>query len=55
MENIPEGPVTFAATHQGILDSFVWISNCPKYVVLFHGAETNKLGMHGENYVKQRK
>jgi len=42
-ENISEGPVIFAATHQGILDGFVWIPNCPKHAVLFHGAETNKL------------
>ena len=25
VENIPDGPVIFASTHQGILDNFVWI------------------------------
>lgn len=41
-ENIPDGPVIFASTHQGILDNFVWIPSCPKHAILFHGVETNK-------------
>lgn len=41
-ENISDGPVIFASTHQGILDNFVWISSCPKQAILFHGVETNK-------------
>lgn len=42
LENIPEGPVIFASTHQGILDNFVWITDCPKHSLIFHSAETNK-------------
>lgn len=42
LDNIPDGPVVFASTHQGILDNFVWIPSCPKHAILFHGAETNK-------------
>lgn len=43
IENIPEGPVIFASTHQGILDGFVWIPSCPKHAMIVHGKETNKL------------
>lgn len=42
LENIPDGPVIFASTHQGMLDGFVWITDCPKHALIFHGAETNK-------------
>lgn len=42
-ENVPDGPVIFASTHQGILDNFVWIPGCPKHCIIFHSAETNKL------------
>ena len=42
LENIPEGPVIFASTHQGMLDNFAWIPDCPKHSLIFHGAETNK-------------
>ena len=42
VENIPEGPVIFASTHQGILDNFVWISDCPKHAIILHGAEVSK-------------
>ena len=42
LENIPNGPVIFASTHQGILDNFVWITDCPKHAMIFHSAETNK-------------
>lgn len=42
LENVPDGPVIFASTHQGILDNFVWIPDCPKHCLIFHGAETNK-------------
>ncbi len=27
-DNIPNGPVLFACTHQSIQDNFVWISSC---------------------------
>ena len=43
LENIPDGAVIFASTHQGILDNFVWIPQCPKHSVIFHSAETSKL------------
>ncbi len=42
VENIPDGAVIFATTHQGILDNFVWITDCPKHTLIVHGAETNK-------------
>lgn len=41
-ENVPDGAVLFASTHQGILDNFVWIPGCPKHCIIFRGAETNK-------------
>lgn len=43
LENIPEGAVIFASTHQGLLDNFVWIPQCPKHSVILHSAETSKL------------
>lgn len=42
LENIPNRAVIFASTHQGILDNFVWIPDCPKHSLIFHSAETNK-------------
>ncbi len=42
VENIPQAAVIFATTHQGILDNFVWIPDCPKHALIVHGAETNK-------------
>lgn len=42
LENVPEGAVIFASTHQGMLDNFVWIPDCPKHAMIFHSAETNK-------------
>lgn len=42
-ENIPEGAVIFASTHQGVMDGFVWIPYCPKHALIFHGKEVNKL------------
>lgn len=43
LENIPEGPVIFASSHQSVLDGFVWITDCPKHALIVHGAETNRL------------
>ena len=37
-ENIPDGPVLFASTHQGILDGFVWIPFMSRHCVILHGA-----------------
>lgn len=42
-ENIPNGPVIFAHTHQGILDNFVWISELEKHCLLLHSIDTSKL------------
>lgn len=42
-ENIPDGAVIFASTHQGVMDGFVWIPYCPKHALIFHGKEVNKL------------
>ena len=36
------GAVIFASTHQGILDGFVWIPDCPKHALVVHSRETNK-------------
>ena len=40
-ENIPDGPVLFAHTHQGLLDGFVWIPTLDKHCILLHGEEEN--------------
>lgn len=42
-ENIPEGAVLFANTHQGLLDNFCWISSNPRHSILLHGADTEKV------------
>ncbi len=42
-ENLPDGPILFAHTHQGILDNFVWIPTVDRHCLLLHGAEVNKL------------
>lgn len=39
-ENIPNGPVIFAHTHQGILDNFVWIPEIEKHCLLLHSIDT---------------
>lgn len=38
-ENIPEGAVLFACSHQGIMDNFVWIPSCPKHCVILHAKD----------------
>jgi len=43
LENIPDGPVIFASTHQGMLDGFVWITDCPKHADIDKGMLTNLL------------
>ena len=43
LENILDGPVLFACTHQGILDNMAWIPECPKHAMIVHAIETNKL------------
>ena len=42
-ENIPDGAVIFAGTHQGILDGFVWIPYMPKHCVILHGASVRTI------------
>lgn len=42
-ENIPDGAVLFACSHQGIMDNFVWIPSCPRHCVILHAKDTNKL------------
>lgn len=42
-ENIPDGPVIFAHTHQGILDNFVWMPTTEKYCLILHSIDTSKL------------
>ena len=43
IENIPEGSVLFACTHQGILDGFVWIPFMPRHCVILHGASVKTI------------
>ena len=43
LENISEGPVIFANTHQGILDNFAWIIDCPRHALILHTTEVKKL------------
>lgn len=42
-ENIPDGGVIFAMTHQGIMDNFVWMPENPKHCILLHHGDVNKL------------
>lgn len=41
-ENIPDGPVLFACTHQGLLDNLCWIPSNPRHSVLLHAADVDK-------------
>ena len=43
VENIQEDAVLFASTHQGLLDGFVWIPDCPKHSLIFHGIVKNTM------------
>lgn len=42
-ENIPNGAVLFASTHQGVLDGFCLIPYNPKHCVILHSLNSNKL------------
>lgn len=42
-ENIPQGAVIFAHTHQGILDNFAWIPATPKHCIILHSAVVKKI------------
>lgn len=35
-ENIPDGPVIYAHTHQGLLDNFAWIPATPNHAIILH-------------------
>lgn len=41
-ENIPEGPVIYAHTHQGILDNFSWIPATPEHAIILHSSVVKK-------------
>lgn len=43
LENIPNGPVIFAPTHQNLLDSFIWIPQLDRHVIILHHQDVNKL------------
>ncbi len=38
-ENIPEGPVIYSHTHQGLLDNFVWIPATPDHAIILHSSK----------------
>lgn len=38
-ENIPEGPVIYSHTHQGLLDNFAWIPSTPNHAIIFHSSK----------------
>ncbi len=42
-ENIPEGAVLFADTHQGLIDNLCWTPSNPRHSILLHGADTSKV------------
>lgn len=42
-ENIPDGTVIFASTHQSVLDGFCYIPYCPKHCVILHASGVSKL------------
>lgn len=42
-ENIPDGAVIFASTHQSVLDTFCYIPYCPKHCLILHNSDVNKL------------
>ena len=47
-ENIPDGPVIFGHTHQGILDNFAWIPTTNKHAIVLHSIKTNKLLLYAQ-------
>ena len=42
-ENIPDGPIIFAHTHQGLLDNFAWIPATPKHSIALHSSKVKKI------------
>ena len=47
-ENIPEGPVIFAHTHQGLLDNFVWMPEIDKHSPILHSIDASKILLYAE-------
>ncbi len=43
LENIPDGPVIFAHTHQGLLDNIVWNPTTDKHCVILHSIDASRL------------
>ena len=41
-QNIPDGPVIYAHTHQGILDNFAWIPATPEHAIILHSSVVKK-------------
>ena len=42
LDNIPEGGVIFASTHQGIMDNMVWMPENPRHCILLHHKINNR-------------
>ncbi len=42
-ENIPDGAVILAHSHQSVLDGFVWIPQINRHCLVLHGRDVNKL------------
>ena len=38
-ENIPDGPVIYSHTHQGLLDNFAWIPATPNHAIILHSSK----------------
>lgn len=49
--NIPEGPVIFAHTHQGILDNFSWIPVTPKHALILHATIAREIYTLRTDYI----
>lgn len=41
-ENIPDGPVIYAHSHQGLLDNFAWIPATPDHAIILHSSTVKK-------------
>lgn len=48
LENIPDGPVIFAHTHQGLLDNFVWMPEVNKHSPILHSIDASKILLYSE-------
>ncbi len=41
-ENVPDGPVIYAHSHQGLLDNFAWIPVTPDHAIILHSDKVKK-------------